>query len=603
MESNPKSAFSKNQLRMHIGAIIFFIIIAVIFILLYIYFPASHFLADLSGVCNSGNRGFKCGGAGSQCIQNYMGNDSCCYVSGLSPTSGMGTCGGIGNIVAQSCCVRDNNGNPTDCYIHPMGYADYPLIKEQGDCCPEAIDPGTNELQSQVYGGGANQSCCAPDAAGNSRLCGTNCCVGIQTCDTVNKVCTFPYNSVQVCGDGQCNGSETCASCPQDCGVCPPSCGDGQCNGSETCASCPQDCGKCPAVVPPVAPPSISGTIISAAQEVGKTVTQTSQQVKQIVNTPQGSVATKVVSTTGVATTVVMVASSSFASPLSFPELFLIPTRLLGLILSYLGLRKRRSWGTVYDSVTKQPIDPAYVEIKKSQGQNDVASAITDIDGRYGFLVAQGVYEIVANKTNYLFPSQKLAGKTRDELYDNLYFGGPIEVAKKDDVIYKNIPLDPIGFDWNEFEKKQKNLMKFYSRWDIIFRRASDFFYVIGFIIAIIAFLAAPHPYNIIIIGLYLLLLIFRVLGLKPRPFGYIIDKATGLPLSFSIIRIFYPDNNRELGFKVADKYGRYYCLVPKGQYYIKIEKKNDDGSYSSVYTSGIIDASKKGIIKEKFKI
>ena len=26
----------------------------------------------------------------------------------------------------------------------------------------------------------------------------------------------------------------------------PPSCGDGSCNGSETCSSCPADCGSCP---------------------------------------------------------------------------------------------------------------------------------------------------------------------------------------------------------------------------------------------------------------------------------------------------------------------------------------------------------------------
>jgi hypothetical protein len=42
-----------------------------------------------------------------------------------------------------------------------------------------------------------------------------------------------------------CNGSETCSSCPVDCGACLPSCGDGTCNGSETCSSCPGDCGPC----------------------------------------------------------------------------------------------------------------------------------------------------------------------------------------------------------------------------------------------------------------------------------------------------------------------------------------------------------------------
>ncbi len=48
------------------------------------------------------------------------------------------------------------------------------------------------------------------------------------------------------CGDRVCNGTETCSSCPKDCGICPPACGDGVCNGTETCSSCPKDCGICP---------------------------------------------------------------------------------------------------------------------------------------------------------------------------------------------------------------------------------------------------------------------------------------------------------------------------------------------------------------------
>jgi len=57
-----------------------------------------------------------------------------------------------------------------------------------------------------------------------------------------------------VCGDGTCNGDETCSTCPGDCGECPcgdggacgPICGDGTCNGGETCSTCPGDCGGCP---------------------------------------------------------------------------------------------------------------------------------------------------------------------------------------------------------------------------------------------------------------------------------------------------------------------------------------------------------------------
>lgn len=47
-----------------------------------------------------------------------------------------------------------------------------------------------------------------------------------------------------VCGDGACNGAETCGTCAKDCGPC-PTCGDHACNGKETCSTCPTDCGAC----------------------------------------------------------------------------------------------------------------------------------------------------------------------------------------------------------------------------------------------------------------------------------------------------------------------------------------------------------------------
>jgi len=94
-----------------------------------------------------------------------------------------------------------------------------------------------------------------------------------------------------------------------------------------------------------------------------------------------------------------------------------------------------------------------------------------------------------------------------------------------------------------------------------------------------------------------------NIFGLGPKSSGYIKDKATGTPLSFAIIRVVSPTTNVEVSTKVADKYGRYYCLVPRGKYYVKIEKKNDDGSYALIHTSPVIDASKKGIINQMFTI
>lgn len=342
--------------------------------------------------------------------------------------------------------------------------------------------------------------------------------------------------------------------------------------------------------------------VSSAYAETKKVFVETSKKVAKVVDTPTGNVVTKTVSTVGVVSGTVAVASNAFLTGLSFSELIFFPLRLWTLLLSFLGLkRKYRPWGTVYDSVTKQPLDPAYVSLLDQNGK-EVTSSITDLDGRYGFLLGPGIYKIVASKTNYTFPSKKLLGKVQDELYSDLYFGEPFAVGQYGEVVIRNIPMDQDGFDWNEFAKRQKSLTLFYSKKDLWAGRIINGLFFVGFVSAIISLFAVPEPYNTIIFAFYGLILILRVTGLKSKTAGIIKDGKTGVPLSFAIVTVFSEAIDRKIMEKVADKYGKYYCLVPPGDYYITIQKKNDDESYTQVYKSPVFH-SKKGVINGNIDI
>ena len=343
---------------------------------------------------------------------------------------------------------------------------------------------------------------------------------------------------------------------------------------------------------------SLSGFITENIIVLGTTTEKVFLAAKQIFESPAGSVTTKLITTTGVVSAgVAVVAVNGF----TVIDLLSLPFRLWGLLLSALGLKKRnRPWGTVYDSVTKQPIDPAYVTLNKV-GTNEENTSITDLDGRYGFLVAPGKYTIIANKTNYIFPSQKLLGKTEDVLYSNLYFGQEIDTQGVGDIINKNVPLDPIKFDWNEFVKGEKKLMKYYSRREKIVKILTDWIFRIGLVVSLVSLFLVTAPYNYIILGLYIILLVLRKFGLRQKTLGSLTEKD-GTPLSFAIIRVFSADLNVEITNKVADKIGRYFCLVNKGKYFIKVEKKNDDESYSLVYTSPAFEV-KGGVINQTFVI
>ena len=325
------------------------------------------------------------------------------------------------------------------------------------------------------------------------------------------------------------------------------------------------------------------------------------EEIRQVIESPAGSITTKIATVSGIAVNAGFAASTLFLSPLSASEVVLIPLRLWSLLLVTFGLkRKNRPWGTVYDSITKQPLDPAYVTLLDEFG-NEVKSSITDLDGRYGFLLTPGKYHIRSGKTHYRFPSTTLAGKTSDALYRDLYFGGDIDVKGEGDAVFRNIPMDQEGFDWNEFQKGERKLTKFFSRHDIWVVRISSVFFTLGFILSGVALLASPTIYNILTILLYGVLIILRSCGFKPKALGLLEEKQNGNPLSFAVVRVLSP-KGYQIARTICDAHGRYYCLVPPGEYQLQVEKKIDSETYVTVYLSPVINV-KNGIVNRRLVV
>ncbi len=405
--------------------------------------------------------------------------------------------------------------------------------------------------------------------------------------------CTYPQ-TVTTCGDQSANnfgGALPCIYTPSE-PFCVTHPTDPSCLTTQTCPS--GTTGTYPNcvtnvvidVLPPPPPPSVSTDIFG--------------KIKNVFNTPGGNIVSKLISTTSL-----IIGALGAIGLLVFATQFSLSGGLAHLgafMMVGFGIKKReRPWGTVYNSVTKQPLDPVYLTLV-DKDQKEISTAITDLDGRYGFLVPPGWYMIRPKKTNFIFPSIHLGHLTRDEVYLDLYFGNYFEIKQEGEVITKNIPMDPENFDWNEVAKADANLMKFYSKRDLWLVRISEWFFRIGFLVAILALIFAPRPYNIIIFALYVTLLIFKEVGINLSKLGSVVEKSTGAPLPFAIIRVFSLELGNEVVHKITTENGLFYCLVPDSSYYITIEKKNADGSYTQVFKSDRIDVT-KGVIKGRFEV
>ena len=144
---------------------------------------------------------------------------------------------------AGDCCV--NNGCQQSCIQMWCGWCGNTV-----QTCPDGVTTKSCENPCSMGSCGG----CTPDMSSCPPIvCGDGNCNGGESCSS----CSADCGACIVCGDGSCDGGEECGTtdgfpvCNADCGVCPPPpppppvCGDGTCNGVETCSTCPQDCGSC----------------------------------------------------------------------------------------------------------------------------------------------------------------------------------------------------------------------------------------------------------------------------------------------------------------------------------------------------------------------
>jgi hypothetical protein len=255
--------------------------------------------------------------------------------------------------------------------------------------------------------------------------------------------------------------------------------------------------------------------------------------------------------------------------------------------------KRRRPWGTVYDTVTKVPVDSACVELFNAGGDKQ-AETITDLDGRYGFVVPEGAYTMKVKKSNYIFPAQRRPLSSQDTIFDNVYYG---ESFTASDSVVHDIPMDPEAFDWNQFEKMRTHQTRFIHKIDPYIVWLFEIIFYLGMVISIWQFLAGPSLYTGVILIIYTLLLVFKMYRGKPPLYGILTKNCFVLP--FAIVRVM--QGPTQVGSKVTDKHGRYVIFVAPGVYTIRIEELVGEDTYETIYNQDIF--AQKGIINESIKL
>ncbi len=257
----------------------------------------------------------------------------------------------------------------------------------------------------------------------------------------------------------------------------------------------------------------------------------------------------------------------------TIPQIPFIVYHTFTWILSFLGLKKKRkSWGVVYNSITKEPIPLVIVRLMDVASKRLVETQVTDRTGRFGFLVKPGVYRLEVAKAGFMFPST-IVGTTLDGEYAPVYHSENIEITGDDQTVAMAIPMDPV----NHTEMaKNAGFKGLWARLAPIVRKVHLPVMIAGVIVAIIVATNVPSATNIAIAALYALVaaLQYKLTPPEVRPWGTVFDAEQFIPIPLALVDIIDTKYNKLLKSRLSDYEGRFAFLPPKGTYKLNIRKQ-----------------------------
>lgn len=290
-------------------------------------------------------------------------------------------------------------------------------------------------------------------------------------------------------------------------------------------------------------------------EQVGKTV----QQNEPLIQT-----------TAAVAVPVVGVANPSLVT--NALNWYYYINHFFSWLLSLLGIRKkRRSWGVVYNAITKNVIDLVIVRLFEKASNRLIETQVTDKSGRFSFLAPPGQYYITATKNPLVFPSHIVKGSI-DGDYAHIYRQESFAISTPDQAMTLSIPLDPPVFD-HAVVGQAFHLVKW---WKTFVGKNPLAPLLVGFLISEILVLYIPNPINYTLLGFNGFFLVTQIaLGLRSeKSWGLVFDALTLAPVPLAAITLFDAQEGKMLRTRLTDYFGRFSFLTPTGKYLLAVTKE-----------------------------
>ncbi len=441
--------------------------------------------------------------------------------------------------------------------------ADMDGVPDPLDNCPVTFNPN----QSDIDGDGIGDVCDLDDKKDKD-------CVG-DNCQDENKPVDKPVDKPDDKPNNKPNNKPTGDSKPNDSGSSPPTGSDSE-SKSEVPFSQPIESKK---VI--ITTTSSFGTFFNSNKMV--------VAVRKIIDNKQvEKINEKIVAPALALAGVTNVVVSAVVGGFQLPQVIIFLRYLFTQPLLLLRLRKRKSWGVIYNSLNKMPVDLAVVRLVDNLTGRIVQSQVTDAQGRYLITVEPGEYHLEVDKVGFLGFSKLLQEKDEDAKFIHLYHGQKFQITEAESVLNYNIPLDQV-----DEVKDNGVVIREYTQ-----KVTQSIICIIGLVASILSFIISP---KLIIFAFVLLHLLFYWLFYRfshrkvtAGSFGSVTEMIMEEPISKVVVRVFDSMYNKLVDTAVTDHKGRYAVLVGPSKYYTTYEKdgfekkQSDVLDFSSEKTNGM---------------
>lgn len=241
---------------------------------------------------------------------------------------------------------------------------------------------------------------------------------------------------------------------------------------------------------------------------------------------------------------------------------FIFPTTLMNylrFLLQALPWAKKKKdtspWGIVYDQKNKQAIP--FASVKLSLGKTFIEESITDMKGRYTFASTKGVYEL-----SVVHPDFKpfIQTVTIDPEKPVL-----LDIALRSNLLK--------GFDLSRFRIKLRTKLA------PVLSKFNTAIFTIGFLYALGITFYYQTVFNFVILAIYIAVLIYLLIQVSKRKWGYVYDKKSKKRIVGAFVRVFSKKETRQVDVQMTAEKGTYKFILPHGEYVLRATKSGLDNT------------------------